>query len=185
MQLLSKFTGMSCVASADLLPTDVPIMDLELYENSTVLLLKSGLVLKSSEKELQRLHVPSNSGVVSIAISMFGVYSLSALGVMYGILMQSLNKNTHFKMTQVAEGVKSINSGFFCCAVDENSNLWTFQPEKKICQDVSCVKTGKASEFYTLALCGVEKNQFERGKGLRSLMEIAEEKLLDMVVMQI
>ena len=40
----------------------------------------------------------------------------------------------------------------------------------------------RVTEYFTIGVFGVEKNAFERYKNLMSLFEVAEEKLMEMVV---
>ena len=183
LQLYGKnTTGIVACCSLDLIPSDIPAVDVEMYDNFTVILLESGLILKSSLSGVQLLHVPSNCGVSSVAASSVGVYAISPLRVLYGISLVKMKKNTHFKMSQLAEGVRAVYSGFYCSAIDEDWNLWTLEPEKKLCAEISCVKMARVTQYYTIVMLGVERLAYEREKGLRSLFEIAEEKLLDMVV---
>jgi Regulator of chromosome condensation (RCC1) repeat len=182
MQLLSKSPGIVCVTSADIIQIDDPIKDMELYDNITVLLLESGLVLKSNPNLVQRLHVPCNCSVVSICISSICIYALSVLNVVYSVSLSRMSKNIHYKMTQVFENAKSIFTGYYACAIDSLYNLWVFTPTPKLNKEASGFKTACVTQHYTIALLGIEKNCYERQRKLMDLQDIAQEKIMDIVV---
>lgn len=181
-QLFQKSDTIVQVLGTDLAHNNDPIIDISAYDNYTIVLLTSGLVIKSNPKLIQRFHVPCNCKVVSIASSFKSIHALSALNIVYSFEFSLLNKNTHFKMQYSLENVHSIHTGYIATAVDFDMNLWLLEKKLELCKELSCVKSACVTQYYFLAVMGVEKTAFEKNRDLTNLFDLAQEKVMESVV---
>lgn len=181
-QLFQKSDTIVQVLGTDLAHNNDPIIDISAYDNYTIVLLTSGLVIKSNPKLIQRFHVPCNCKVVSIASSFKSIHALSALNIVYSFDFSLLNKNTHFKMQYSLENVHSIHTGYIATAVDFDMNLWLLEKKLELCKELSCVKSACVTQYYFLAVMGVEKTAFEKNRDLTNLFDLAQEKVMESVV---
>ena len=183
MQLFGRLEGINTCIGTDLVHSPNVIIDIEAYENSTAVLLQSGLVLKASLNGIQRFHVACNCDVIKVCISSCSIHALSVLGVLYSFPFSALGSNVNYKMQLTLEGISKIFSGYHLAAVDKNYNLWRITDKTcELIKEISCVNQACITQFYSMALLGAEKVAFVRSQGVLSLFDMCQEKVLETVV---
>ena len=175
-------TGELCMVQAgDLFPQSEAIIDVEAYDNYTAVLISGCKIVKSGEVK-KVIHVPSNTELVKLCVSSLAIHALSILGVLFSIQLSKVGKNMHYKMQVTREDVSDIFSGFYASAIDKNSNLLKLDPELSLIKDISCVRSARLNENFSLITSGVEKIPWVPCSQLSSLFEVSQDLVQESIV---